>query len=272
MNAALASLYTALKVEAAADGSSAPDEAERSKRFAYEKGKAQQRLAQVLGAKAKKDEEQRQLKLAEQAERVQAAKVKEREVYAQRLRAQRALIEQQTHRFWTRSRTGLIEETGACYCGEALEAGLAWIAHGKGEYKLNGEPVYEGTYTRGQLHGSGKLTFSNGEAWEGAMRRDCMHGLGVLIAEDEPRRAAIYRQDRRVCFVDELQVGSRVVMLAPQHRVHGNGAAALLGPAAKPGCYRVRFDADGACKVSFTLCIIAVRREGGIPGIELSYR
>jgi MORN repeat len=256
MNAALASLYTALKVEAAADEATAPTEAERSKQFALEKSKAQQRLDQLRLQKAQQDEEQRQLKLAEQADRVQAAKVKEREAHAQRLRAQRALIEQQTHRFWSCSKAGLKEETGACYCGEALEAGAAWVAHGKGEYKLNGEPVYEGTYTRGQLHGSGKLTFSNGEAWEGSMRRDCVHGLGIHIAEDETRRAAIYWQDRRTCFVDELHVGSRVVMLAPPHRVHGNGAAALLGPASKPGCYRVRFDADGACKVSTVHCCV----------------
>ena len=99
------------------------------------------------------------------------------------------------------------------------------------------------------MHGTGKLYLNAHETWEGRLSKDTVHRLGVLKHSDGTRRAAIYRHNQRVCFIDELQPGARILLLNPEHAIH-HTSAYILSSCQKQGRYRVKFEADGFVRVS----------------------
>ena len=79
-------------------------------------------------------------------------------------------IELKTHNFFRLNKFGKGYATGVVYFGESIRVNDAWIPHGFGEYKVNGEVLYEGDFSRGKMHGKGMYLFANHDVWRGTFR------------------------------------------------------------------------------------------------------
>ncbi|GMH46889.1 hypothetical protein TrRE_jg1607 [Triparma retinervis] len=180
--------------------------------------------------KKKKVEEQRKKKLEEDA------KVKE--------------IEIKTHKFFRLNKYGKGILTGVVYFGDTIRIKDSWIPHGYGEYKVNGEVLYEGDFSRGKMHGRGNYLFANGNTWKGTFRFDELHGVGMLeLAEREGventgPRECIFHKNKKVCFTDELLPGFHIKLLRQGGYLHSPGAT-ILGKTKKNGHFRVKLDIGG---------------------------
>ncbi|CAN0043266.1 unnamed protein product, partial [Choristocarpus tenellus] len=72
--------------------------------------------------------------------------------------------------------------------------------------------------------------------------QDTVHGLGYLIPEETDKKQAIYRKDRFICFVDELQPGVQLQLLGDEFIRHDGGGATLMNVTGKEGRYKVMLD------------------------------
>ena len=126
----------------------------------------------------------------------------------------------------------------------ALRPFVDWHAHGRGEFRANdGNTVYEGEYVRGRRHGRGTWFFDDGSSWEGTFSRDDAKGLGtyrwteevkekdedgayVVVDRKIHERDAIYHDNRRAAFVDELKKGCRLRL--PSFRLSSIGEHATV--------------------------------------------
>ena len=126
----------------------------------------------------------------------------------------------------------------------ALRPFVDWHAHGRGEFRANdGNIVYEGDYVRGRRHGRGTWFFDDGSSWEGTFSRDDAKGLGtyrwteevkekdedgayVVVDRKIHERDAIYHDNRRAAFVDELKKGCRLRL--PSFRLSSIGEHATV--------------------------------------------
>ena len=95
-------------------------------------------------------------------------------------------------------------------------------AHGRGEFRANdGNTVYKGEYVRGRRQ-AGTWFFDDGSSWEGDVfprqprtrhggprrsRRRTRDGAYVVVDRKLHERDAIYHDNRRAAFVDELKKG-----------------------------------------------------------------
>ena len=127
---------------------------------------------------------------------------------------------------------------------KALRPFVDWHAHGRGEFRANdGNTVYEGDYVRGRRHGRGTWFFDDGSSWEGTFSRDDAKGLGtyrwteevkekdedgayVVVDRKIHERDAIYHDNRRAAFVDELKKGCRLRL--PSFRLSSIGEHATV--------------------------------------------
>ncbi|CAN0044028.1 unnamed protein product, partial [Phaeothamnion confervicola] len=272
MNAALSKLYTKLLDEKQSPPPEATEisnltQAEKERRFLDEKRQTIERLREISQAQAVRAEKEREDRRWAELEKKRLVAERQRDAFAREEKKLLKELQAKTKAFWLLDDAGKKQPTGVAYIGEAKAVGNAWVPHGHGEYRVRGEVVYDGSFVDGFMHGTGLLTFPAGDAWEGGMWRDQLHGLGTLFppppssadgddANDDgggggsagpaPCRA-IYRRDRRVCFVDDLRYGTRIVVAGPRH-ARNSGAATVLGPGNfTAGVYTVVFD-DGVRK------------------------
>jgi hypothetical protein len=160
-------------------------------------------------------------------------------------------IEIKTHKFFRLNKYGKGILTGVVYFGDTIRIKDSWIPHGYGEYKVNGEVLYEGDFSRGKMHGRGSYLFANGNTWKGTFRFDELHGVGILeLAEREgventgPPRECIFHRNKKVCFTDELLPGYHIKLLRQGGYMHSPGAT-ILGKTKKNGHFRVKLDIGG---------------------------
>ena len=159
-------------------------------------------------------------------------------------------IEIKTHKFFRLNKYGKGILTGVVYFGDTIRIKDSWIPHGYGEYKVNGEVLYEGDFSRGKMHGRGNYLFANGNTWKGTFRFDELHGVGMLeLAEREGventgPRECIFHKNKKVCFTDELLPGFHIKLLRQGGYLHSPGAT-ILGKTKKNGHFRVKLDIGG---------------------------
>mmetsp|Transcript_36378 Transcript_36378/g.97167 ORF Transcript_36378/g.97167 Transcript_36378/m.97167 type:complete len:432 (+) Transcript_36378:234-1529(+) len=165
-------------------------------------------------AKAKADEEDRQRREAEEEA------IRE--------------LERKTKKFFTVDRKyNRKSPTGVMYFGEYEQEGNAWVPHGYGEFRVNGEVIYDGEIYRGKMHGTGMIKFENDDTWKGKFHLDEPNGIGLYkFADGSAPRERIYRNSRPVCWVDELIPGVRIRLLGPQH--NRNPMATIIEDAIAP--------------------------------------
>lgn len=148
------------------------------------------------------------------------------------------------------------DETGVVYFGDTILPGpnnnnRVCVPHGNGKLTLsNGNVLYEGGFYEGKMHGIGTYMFDKGDRWIGGMfRSDKLHGIGKYefhktgIVKD-----AIYYDNRRICFTDELLPGVSIIFYSSQKTVkkYSEQSAIILQmrPDRKRGHYVVKMD-DG---------------------------
>lgn len=226
------------------------------------------KAARRLEKKKAKEEEALKIKLEairrkkheEQKKKVEAAEAKVRE------------IEVKTHKFFRLNKYGKGIMTGVVYFGDTINVNDAWVPHGFGEYKVNGEVLYEGDFSRGKMHGKGIYLFANGNIWRGTFRFDELHGVGMLEEADSNEsfhandngnenknggddskgdrlspKECIFYKNKRICFTDELLPGVHIIFLGSSF--HSPGAT-LLGRTKKSGHFRVKMDVGGIQNVN----------------------
>ena len=88
------------------------------------------------------------------------------------------------------------------YFGEYEQEGNAWVPHGYGEFRVNGEVIYDGEIYRGKMHGTGMISFENDDTWKGKFHLDEPNGIGLYkFADGSAPRERIYRNSRPVSEV-----------------------------------------------------------------------
>lgn len=153
---------------------------------------------------------------------------------ATRYEEELAEVDLKTKRFFdvVDKRKGTTRTNGAMYYGDFIEIdkALDWIPHGYGEIRLpSGETIYEGEFAHGMRHGHGTVPFPDGGQWKGSFYKDEARGLGIYTwcklqdgrPELQPRRA-IYHNEGRSAWLDDLIPGRRVVVYRLPHEVYGN--------------------------------------------------
>lgn len=204
------------------------------------RAKAERRLAK----KNEKEEEAMKLKI----ERLKKKEYEERKKKQEQEDKKVKEIEIKTHKFFRLNKFGKGIATGVVYFGDSIRVNESWIPHGFGEYKVNGEVLYEGDFSRGQMHGNGIYLFSNHDIWRGTFRFDELHGAGMLeknnsdTGEHEEGRECLFHKNRRICFTDELLPGTHIKLTGKTH--HSPGAT-VLNRLKKPGHFRVKMDVGG---------------------------
>lgn len=147
-----------------------------------------------------KDKRQRLLDMR-QAEK----RAKEEEEEERRREAAAALLKRNTKYY---------ESTGCVYIGEHTNDadGKTFEPHGKGVYHWpDGDVMYEGEWLRGRRHGIGKYYWRNGDTFEGTFYKDNIHGSGSFTpATTGVPRLCIYRDNRRIAWLDDVTLGKRV--------------------------------------------------------------
>lgn len=144
--------------------------------------------------------------------------------------------------------------TDVVYFGCATLCGRAWVPHGQGKLVgPNGTTLYEGCFHSGRMHGNGKYRFTNGNVWSGQFRMDKLHGIGEYDSTsgdkshalrkdgkgpELSRKDAIFYNNKKVCFADELKPGISIDFLG------GNtcGGGVILGRGKKRGHFKVKTD------------------------------
>lgn len=223
-------------------------EADRQRQWLEDHQRTLARLNQIAEERALQQEITRARERAEAVEKKRNEAIRARERAAKQAADELAAVEEQTRRFWTRNpNTGELVETGAAFYGESLRAQNAWIPHGQGDYKVNGEVMYEGGFNHGRLSGDGRLLLPGGEMWHGPFHNDAMHGMGVLVTKDNVKKPAIFWNNQRVCLISELIHGVRVTFHGKEHH-HCGSDAVVVSACARPGRYKVKFEASGVYK------------------------
>lgn len=112
------------------------------------------------------------------------------------------------------------------YYGEHItdKKSTAWVPHGPGQFLVGDEPIKDGTFKMGQMHGAGTQIFDDDSKWEGEFKRGYMDGVGFYTAAKEAnpegeRREALARENRIVCYHDQLQQGLQIEFDDPTMRV-----------------------------------------------------
>ena len=177
---------------------------------------------------------------ADAAEAAAAAEAVRKKVFAAKMKSEKAKqeadefaiaeMDRKTKRFTLKDGRGRVKETGALYFGdyEDLQAG-AWQPHGFGEFRVNGETIYEGNFFKGRVCGNGYIKFLNDDDWRGSFRNDEPHGLGIYkYSSGQPPRAALYFRSRRACFLDELIPGTRIRMVGRKWKLGGLTTGTVL--------------------------------------------
>ena len=70
-------------------------------------------------------------------------------------------LERRTKKFYNLGRDNRRVETGVMYFGDFEEVHGAWVPHGYGEFRVNGEVIYDGDMFHGQMQGTGMIKFTN---------------------------------------------------------------------------------------------------------------
>jgi hypothetical protein len=70
-------------------------------------------------------------------------------------------LERRTKRFYNLGRFNRRVETGVMYFGDFTEVHGAWVPHGYGEFRVNGEVIYDGEIFHGKMQGTGMIKFTN---------------------------------------------------------------------------------------------------------------
>ena len=215
-----------------------------------------ERASRALEKKTKKDASASRLR-SERMKRVEfEARRKKKEVEEGRLRE----IELKTHKFFRLNSYGRAVETGVVYFGETLWNSDAWVAHGFGEYRVNGEVIYEGDFNKGQMHGKGIYMFSNHDTWKGTFRFDQLHGIGLYQKhepegeDDPPTRECFYFKNRRAGWIDEMLPGVHITWLE-ETAFHSKGATLLKrddSSKRKNGHFTLKLDGGGIEDVDLT--------------------
>jgi len=166
-------------------------------------------------------------------------------------------IELKTHQFFRLNKYGKGIMTGVVYFGDTIRIKDSWIPHGYGEYKVNGDVLYEGDFSRGKMHGRGTYLFANGNTWKGTFRFDELHGVGMLevtgeegLENPEPKEC-IFHRNKKVCFTSDLLHGYHIKLLSDHF--HSPGATILGKVAKKNGHYRVKMDVGGIQNVNLAV-------------------
>lgn len=87
------------------------------------------------------------------------------------------------------------------YFGDTVEKYNAWVAHGRGQFSLDGETVLKGDFRDGDLV-EGEVKWSDGTIWEGRMVNRQMDGVGVFTSADGLRKEAMMRGGMLICYKD----------------------------------------------------------------------
>ncbi|GMH83618.1 hypothetical protein TrVE_jg11380 [Triparma verrucosa] len=209
------------------------------------RAKAERRLAK----KKEKEEEALRVKIERQKKKEYEERKKKQEEDDKKVKE----IEIKTHKFFRLNKFGKGIATGVVYFGDSIRVNESWIPHGFGEYKVNGEILYEGDFSRGQMHGNGIYLFSNHDIWRGTFRFDELHGVGMLeknnaeSGEHEEGRECLFHKNRRICFTDELLPGVHIKLTGKSGTgpAHHSPGATILNRLKKPGHFRVKMDIGG---------------------------
>lgn len=70
-------------------------------------------------------------------------------------------LERRTKKFYNLGRYNRKVDTGVMYFGDFEQTHGAWVAHGYGEFRTNGEVIYDGEIFHGQMQGTGMIKFVN---------------------------------------------------------------------------------------------------------------
>ena len=147
------------------------------------------------------------------------------------------------------------QETGVVYFGDTIPSPSSHgqqkikfcIPHGKGKLILeNGDILYEGGFDHGKMHGNGTYLFSNGDRWiDGMFQLDRLNGIGIyefhnLKDKGKASKDAIYQNNRRICFTDELQPGITIKWKNCYSNDPEQQSAILLKKGMKRGHYKVK--------------------------------
>lgn len=87
------------------------------------------------------------------------------------------------------------------YFGDTIEKYNAWIAHGKGQFSLDGEVTMKGEFRDGDLV-DGVMKWSDGTVWEGKMVNRKMDGVGYFTSAVGERKEAMMRGNMLICYKD----------------------------------------------------------------------
>jgi len=159
-------------------------------------------------------------------------------------------------------------ETGLVYFGHSVPKSAQqgkkntgiFIPHGEGKlYMDDGTILYEGGFHYGKMHGKGSYTFQNGDRWVGGtFHFDLLHGIGSYEfgskATQKEKTDAIYYQNKRLCFTNELSPGTSIIIkqLFNGTKLFHNRSAIILDRCSnkKSGYYMIKTEEGKICSMN----------------------
>jgi hypothetical protein len=210
---------------------------EAAMKMVHEKSRAQEVIA--VRAKFAREREERR-KILEEAQKAEKLR-QEQEDERRKEEAIENEIKSKTKKYFVLNQFNQPKSPkgSPTYSGQYTGSHGYWQPHGEGEFRINDEVVYKGTFDKkGFLQGNGAHEFTReGEGgqkkwsrWEGGFQNGMMNGLGTLISTSatvaaadggkQPAsatatsstiaREALARDNVIVCFRDELVEGRQV--------------------------------------------------------------